>query len=187
MLHAQSNFFLKHFDIDDDGFISFHEYLLIITLLSIPVKARQSSKVLHRHQEEHRELTRTCQKVHCRGMASARHTTLVCCLYVSSAARRHTPLQAAWMRHPGVIGSQPSPRMTAVLHLGPLRRMPRRRLRCWTRMTATPSTRWQFPPLFVALLDSGATGVEQGNLLRLLDSGDGGSHVACQPIVASNS
>ncbi len=71
VLHAQSSFFLKHFDIDDDGFISFHEYLLIITLLSIPVKARQSSKMLHRHQEEHRELTRTCQKVHCRGMASA--------------------------------------------------------------------------------------------------------------------
>lgn len=37
---AQSNFFMKHFDIDGDGLISFHEYLLIVTLLSIPLKVR---------------------------------------------------------------------------------------------------------------------------------------------------
>jgi Ca2+-binding EF-hand superfamily protein len=33
-----SNFFMKHFDIDGDGLINFHEYLLIVTLLSIPLK-----------------------------------------------------------------------------------------------------------------------------------------------------
>ena len=31
---------MKHFDIDGDGFISFHEYLLIVILLSIPLKVR---------------------------------------------------------------------------------------------------------------------------------------------------
>lgn len=29
---------MKHFDIDGDGLINFHEYLLIVTLLSIPLK-----------------------------------------------------------------------------------------------------------------------------------------------------
>jgi hypothetical protein len=35
---VQSNFFMNHFDIDGDGLINFHEYLLIVTLLSIPLK-----------------------------------------------------------------------------------------------------------------------------------------------------
>mmetsp|Transcript_14222 Transcript_14222/g.42959 ORF Transcript_14222/g.42959 Transcript_14222/m.42959 type:complete len:475 (-) Transcript_14222:1245-2669(-) len=38
-----SNFFLKHFDIDDDGLISFHEYLLIITLLSVPLEDAETA------------------------------------------------------------------------------------------------------------------------------------------------
>lgn len=38
-----SEFFMKHFDIDDDGFIGFSEYLLIITLLSIPVQDAETA------------------------------------------------------------------------------------------------------------------------------------------------
>lgn len=38
-----SEFFMKHFDIDDDGFIDFPEYLLIITLLSIPVQDAETA------------------------------------------------------------------------------------------------------------------------------------------------
>lgn len=49
MLILQSNFFMKHFDIDGDGLISFHEYLLIVTLLSIPLKVPPAApSLLHR-------------------------------------------------------------------------------------------------------------------------------------------
>ena len=44
LLLQDSNFF-QMFDVDNDGLISYTEYLLLITFLSIPVEVRSHTKL----------------------------------------------------------------------------------------------------------------------------------------------
>ena len=81
----QDSKFFQMFDVDGDGLISYPEYLLLITFLSIPVEVGAHS------------LQRSCQQQICNKLVNAATASLLCLPMLVPCAEVLGCLWAQWL------------------------------------------------------------------------------------------